>query len=52
MTTVIGLATAGGDMINIVKQSAEYKVGQGGQRLAGLLVFIADIHSLGLDTAQ
>jgi branched-chain amino acid transport system substrate-binding protein len=49
---IIGLATAGGDMINIVKQSAEYKVGQGGQRLAGLLVFIADIHSLGLETAQ
>ena len=49
---IIGLATAGGDMINIVKQSAEYKVGQGGQHLAGLLVFIADIHSLGLQTAQ
>ena len=49
---IIGLATAGGDMINIVKQSAEYKVGEGGQRLAGLLVFIADIHSLGLQTAQ
>jgi branched-chain amino acid transport system substrate-binding protein len=49
---IIGLATAGGDMINIVKQSAEYQVGQGGQRLAGLLVFIADIHSLGLQAAQ
>ena len=49
---IIGLATAGGDMINIVKQSAEYKVGLGGQQLAGLLVFIADIHSLGLQTAQ
>jgi branched-chain amino acid transport system substrate-binding protein len=49
---IIGLATAGGDMINIVKQSAEYKVAQGGQRLAGLLVFIADVHSLGLQTAQ
>lgn len=49
---IIGLATAGGDMINIVKQSAEYNVGQGGQHLAGLLVFIADIHSLGLQTAQ
>ena len=49
---IIGLATAGGDMINIVKQSAEYKVAQGGQNLAGLLVFIADIHSLGLQTAQ
>jgi len=49
---IIGLATAGGDMINIVKQSAEYKVVQGGQHLAGLLVFIADIHSLGLQSAQ
>jgi branched-chain amino acid transport system substrate-binding protein len=49
---IIGLATAGGDMINLVKQSAEYKVGQGGQHLAGLLVFIADIHSLGLQAAQ
>ena len=49
---IIGLATAGGDMINIVKQSAEYKVGQGGQHLAGLLVFIADVHSLGLQAAQ
>jgi branched-chain amino acid transport system substrate-binding protein len=49
---IIGLATAGGDMINIVKQSAEYKVAQGGQHLAGLLVFIADIHSLGLQAAQ
>lgn len=49
---IIGLATAGGDMINLVKQAAEYKITQGGQRLAGLLVFIADIHSLGLQTAQ
>jgi branched-chain amino acid transport system substrate-binding protein len=49
---IIGLATAGGDMINLVKQSAEFKLAEGGQRLAGLLVFIADIHSLGLQTAQ
>jgi branched-chain amino acid transport system substrate-binding protein len=49
---IIGLATAGGDMINIVKQAGEYKLVEGGQRLAGLLVFIADIHSLGLDKAQ
>jgi branched-chain amino acid transport system substrate-binding protein len=50
---IIGLATAGGDMINIVKQSAEFKISeQGRQRLAGLLVFIADVHSLGLDKAQ
>src|SRR5262245_46674959 len=49
---IIGLATAGGDMINLVKQSAEFGVAKGGQRLAGLLVFIADIHSLGLQPAQ
>jgi branched-chain amino acid transport system substrate-binding protein len=49
---IIGLATAGGDMINLVKQSAEFGVAKGGQRLAGLLVFIADIHSLGLQAAQ
>src|SRR2546423_9508696 len=49
---IIGLATAGGDMINIVKQAGEYKLVEGGQRLAGLLVVIADVHSLGLDKAQ
>ena len=49
---IIGLATAGGDMINLVKQSSEFGIAKGGQRLAGLLVFIADVHSLGLDAAQ
>jgi branched-chain amino acid transport system substrate-binding protein len=49
---VIGLANAGGDTINAIKQSAEFGITQGGQRLAGLLVFISDIHSLGLQTAQ
>ena len=49
---IIGLATAGGDMINLVKQSSEFKVVESGQRLAGLLVFIADVHSLGLEKAQ
>jgi branched-chain amino acid transport system substrate-binding protein len=49
---IIGLATAGGDMINLIKQSAEFGVAKGGQSLAGLLVFIADIHSLGLQPAQ
>lgn len=49
---IIGLATAGGDMMNIVKQAAEYKIPQSGQSLAGLLVFIADIHGLGLEKAQ
>ena len=49
---IIGLATAGGDMINLVKQSAEFGITQSGQKLAGLLVFIADVNSLGLKSAQ
>ncbi|MEO3997679.1 ABC transporter substrate-binding protein [Mesorhizobium sp. CAU 1732] len=49
---VIGLANAGGDTINSIKQASEFGITQGGQALAGLLVFINDIHSLGLETAQ
>src|SRR5690606_36840100 len=49
---VIGLANAGGDTINSIKQAAEFGIVQAGQRLAGLLVFISDVHSLGLKTAQ
>ena len=49
---VIGLANAGGDTINSIKQAAEFGIVQGGQRLAGLLVFLTDIHSLGLKTTQ
>jgi len=49
---IIGLATAGGDMINLVKQSSEFGIVKGGQRLAALLAFIADIHTLGLEKAQ
>jgi branched-chain amino acid transport system substrate-binding protein len=49
---VIGLANAGGDTINSIKQAAEFGIVQGGQNLAGLLVFISDIHALGLQTAQ
>ncbi|MEO9135747.1 MAG: ABC transporter substrate-binding protein [Casimicrobiaceae bacterium] len=49
---VIGLANAGGDTINSIKQAAEFGIVKGGQQLAGLLVFITDIHSLGLQTAQ
>src|SRR5690606_10799043 len=40
----IGLANAGGDFINSVKQAAEFGIVQGGQNLAGLLVFITDVH--------
>jgi len=49
---VIGLANAGGDTVNAIKQAAEFGITKGGQSLAGLLVFISDIHSLGLPTAQ
>ncbi len=49
---VIGLANGGGDAINAIKQAADFGIVQGGQKLAGLLVFITDVHSLGLKTAQ
>jgi branched-chain amino acid transport system substrate-binding protein len=49
---VVGLANAGGDTINSIKQAAEFGIVQGGQKLAGMLVFLSDIHSLGLKTAQ
>ncbi len=49
---VIGLANAGGDTINSIKQAAEFGITQAGQNLAGLLVFISDVHALGLETAQ
>jgi branched-chain amino acid transport system substrate-binding protein len=49
---VIGLANAGADTINSIKQAAEFGIVKGGQSLAGLLVFITDVKSLGLPTAQ
>ncbi len=49
---VIGLANAGGDTINSIKQASEFGIVAGGQKLAGLLVFLTDIHSIGLKTAQ
>ncbi|MBS0519337.1 MAG: ABC transporter substrate-binding protein [Proteobacteria bacterium] len=49
---IIGLANAGGDTINSIKQAAEFGIVKGGQKLAGLLVFISDIHSLGLERAH
>jgi branched-chain amino acid transport system substrate-binding protein len=49
---IIGLANAGGDTINSIKQAAEFGIVAGGQNLAGLLVFITDVHALGLQTAQ
>src|SRR6201992_2982610 len=44
---VIGLANAGGDTTNAIKQAAEFGIASGGQKLAGLLMFISDIHALG-----
>ena len=49
---IIGLANAGSDTTNSIKQAAEFGIVQGGQNLAGLLVFITDVHALGLKTAQ
>lgn len=49
---IIGLANAGGDTTNAIKQAAEFGIVQGGQKLAALLLFINDVHSLGLKTAQ
>ena len=49
---IIGLANAGGDTINSVKQAAEFGIVQGGQKLAALLLFASDVNALGLKTAQ
>ncbi len=50
---VIGLASVGGDQVNLVKQAAEFGLQAGGaQTLAGFLVYLTDIHALGLDVAQ
>ncbi|MFO1116709.1 MAG: ABC transporter substrate-binding protein [Beijerinckiaceae bacterium] len=49
---IIGMANAGGDLINLVKQAGEFGIVGGGQNLAGIVMFISDIHSLGLKTAQ
>jgi len=48
----IGLANAGGDTTNAIKQGAEFGIVKGGQNFAGLLVFLTDVHALGLQTAQ
>src|SRR5438552_12928613 len=49
---IIGLANAGADTTNAIKQAAEFGIVQAGQNLAGLLVFITDVHALGLKAAQ
>jgi branched-chain amino acid transport system substrate-binding protein len=49
---IIGLANAGGDTTNAIKQGAEFGIIKGGQQFAGLLVFVTDVHALGLEKAQ
>ena len=49
---IIGLANAGGDTINAVKQASEFGIQQGGQKLAAFLIFINDVHAMGLKVAQ
>ena len=49
---IVGLANAGGDTTNTIKQAAEFGVVAGGQKLAALLLFASDVHALGLKVAQ
>ena len=49
---VIGLANAGGDTTNAIKQAAEFGIVKGGQKLAALLLFLTDVKAIGLETAQ
>lgn len=49
---VIGLANAGGDTVNSIRAAAEFGIVRGGQKLAGLLVFLTDVHALTLNVAQ
>jgi branched-chain amino acid transport system substrate-binding protein len=49
---IIGLANAGADTITAIKQGAEFGIAKTGQQFAGLLVFLTDVHALGLDKAQ
>src|SRR3979411_1206463 len=49
---IIGLANAGGDTTNAIKQAAEFGIVKGGQKLASLLLFLTDVKAIGLETAQ
>ncbi|MBR1146556.1 ABC transporter substrate-binding protein [Bradyrhizobium sp. AUGA SZCCT0431] len=49
---IVGMANAGGDTTNTIKQASEFGIVSGGQKLAGLLLFINDVHALGLKVAQ
>ncbi|TXN06981.1 ABC transporter substrate-binding protein [Methylobacterium sp. WL103] len=49
---VVGLANAGGDTINAIKQAHEFGLTDSGQKLAALLIYVVDVHAIGLQTAQ
>jgi branched-chain amino acid transport system substrate-binding protein len=49
---VVGLINAGGDTINSIKQSVEFGIGAGGQRVVATVLYLSDVHSLGLKVAQ
>lgn len=49
---IVGIANAGGDTINFIKQAGEFGIAEGGQNLAALILFVNDVHSLGLKTTQ
>jgi branched-chain amino acid transport system substrate-binding protein len=49
---VVALANGGGDMVNAIKQAGEFGLARGGQTVVALLVFVTDVHSMGLPTAQ
>jgi branched-chain amino acid transport system substrate-binding protein len=49
---IVALTSSGGDTITTVKQASEFGITSGGQKVAGLLVFLTDVHSIGLETAQ
>jgi branched-chain amino acid transport system substrate-binding protein len=49
---IVGLANAGGDTTNAIKQAAEFGIVAGGQKLAGMLMFLTDVNALGLNVAQ
>jgi branched-chain amino acid transport system substrate-binding protein len=50
--SIVGIAAVGGDQVNLIKQAAEFGLRRNGVQLAGYLVYITDIHALGLDVAQ
>src|SRR5580692_10098479 len=49
---IVGLANAGLDTTNSIKQAAEFGIVKSGQKLAGLLMTLAEVHGLGLEAAQ